>query len=756
VSAQAADTSAAQSSGYYDDNGNYVDTSAMAAAPATTAAAPSPLRLSASDINYIAPTASENIDNVDENGNLISYADPYTNGMLQIGTGANQITLAAPTVTDRGYRAVTNSGDSAYVNAVEGQAVRVLGPDGNVLYEGTGPTAARDAVALGTYMTQTDGSQASYTIQTGDLNNPGGYVDQFHESVDKPKSDVFGTILDVALPIVASLIAPGIGTALGFGGGSALTGGSKLAAMAIGAGLGSGASSAIQGRSASDALSRALMSAAGSYVGGSVLPKVPILGHSVTVGNTTIPGILPLIDKTITLPAQNALQNAVGLGGGNVLYNLPGALSGVTVTASNALNSIAGNILGSGAGSAAANLVKPPIDLTKAAGSNPLKVTQDPKTGELTSTPVDVVAPASGTGAGAGVGAGADAVAGANPPVSDLTVIAKKPDTTAATPVSGVEVISNKPTGVDTGAKLTGNIDLNTTPVPGVTVTGKVPVSTTGSTTTPSVTTNITNLPSTTTTKPVSTTGDVAGTLVTSLPTGTSSTGGPKSADQLRAELGSVFRASLPPPSGVAANLGQRTLPSDIDWNRYAIDYPQQGFFNYTAPSPSTAGRFNPTSAITEDYRAVLGRAPDTAGMDYWTNLAKQEVAAGGNPTEVLNSILAQFKTAKEAQSSRTTKFAAGGHVDDFAVQSAPRNDFVVKGPGTGRSDSIAAKLSDGEYVMDAETVALLGDGSSKAGAQKLDQLRVNIRKQKGRALAKGKFSPNAKAPQAYLSGGRV
>lgn len=82
--------------------------------------------------------------------------------------------------------------------------------------------------------------------------------------------------------------------------------------------------------------------------------------------------------------------------------------------------------------------------------------------------------------------------------------------------------------------------------------------------------------------------------------------------------------------------------------------------------------------------------------------------------------------------------------------------DFAVRGPGTGRSDSIDAKLSDGEYVMDAETVALLGDGSSKAGAQKLDRFRVNVRKHKGRDLARGKFSVKAKMPEAYMAGGHT
>jgi hypothetical protein len=76
-----------------------------------------------------------------------------------------------------------------------------------------------------------------------------------------------------------------------------------------------------------------------------------------------------------------------------------------------------------------------------------------------------------------------------------------------------------------------------------------------------------------------------------------------------------------------------------------------------------------------------------------------------------------------------------------------------VKGGGTGTSDSIPAKLSDGEYVMDAQTVSMLGDGSSDAGAKKLDQMREAIRKQKGGALSKGKFAPNAKAPLSYIRG---
>lgn len=76
-----------------------------------------------------------------------------------------------------------------------------------------------------------------------------------------------------------------------------------------------------------------------------------------------------------------------------------------------------------------------------------------------------------------------------------------------------------------------------------------------------------------------------------------------------------------------------------------------------------------------------------------------------------------------------------------------------ARGAGSGRADTIDAKLSDGEYVMDAETVALLGDGSSKEGANRLDMMRESLRAHKGKSLSKGKFSPNAKSPLAYLKG---
>lgn len=101
-------------------------------------------------------------------------------------------------------------------------------------------------------------------------------------------------------------------------------------------------------------------------------------------------------------------------------------------------------------------------------------------------------------------------------------------------------------------------------------------------------------------------------------------------------------------------------------------------------------------------------------------------------------------KTAYYQYGTPPAKMSMGGALN--MVRS-----YNVGGGADGRSDDVNAVLSDGEYVFDAETVALLGNGSSEAGADRLDQMREQIRKQKGQNLAKGKISPDARSPLSYL-----
>jgi hypothetical protein len=100
--------------------------------------------------------------------------------------------------------------------------------------------------------------------------------------------------------------------------------------------------------------------------------------------------------------------------------------------------------------------------------------------------------------------------------------------------------------------------------------------------------------------------------------------------------------------------------------------------------------------------------------------------------------------------------YAMGGAVDlvpgpeNRLYRRHMKRGFAVNGPGTGQSDDIPTMLADGEYVIDADTVAQLGDGSSKAGAQILDKFREEIRQHK-RSAPVNKIPPAAKSPLEYL-----
>ena len=78
------------------------------------------------------------------------------------------------------------------------------------------------------------------------------------------------------------------------------------------------------------------------------------------------------------------------------------------------------------------------------------------------------------------------------------------------------------------------------------------------------------------------------------------------------------------------------------------------------------------------------------------------------------------------------------------------RQGSAVNGAGDGQSDDIPAMLADGEYVMDAELVSMLGNGSNKAGAKILDKFREEIRQHK-RSAPLNKIPPKSKSTLDYL-----
>jgi hypothetical protein len=95
-----------------------------------------------------------------------------------------------------------------------------------------------------------------------------------------------------------------------------------------------------------------------------------------------------------------------------------------------------------------------------------------------------------------------------------------------------------------------------------------------------------------------------------------------------------------------------------------------------------------------------------------------------------------------------------GLHVPTVEGRHDYRQGSRVTGEGDGQSDDIPAMLADGEYVFDADTVAQLGNGSTKAGSDLLDRFREEIRSHK-RSAPVNKIPPPAKSPLAYLKAAR-
>ena len=101
---------------------------------------------------------------------------------------------------------------------------------------------------------------------------------------------------------------------------------------------------------------------------------------------------------------------------------------------------------------------------------------------------------------------------------------------------------------------------------------------------------------------------------------------------------------------------------------------------------------------------------------------------------------------------------AAGGGImgaPSLGGYASGGNPRLLKGPGDGMSDSIPAniggkqpaRLADGEFVVPADVVSHLGNGSTDAGAKKLYSMMDNIR----RARTGRKKQAPAVKPEKYL-----
>ena len=114
------------------------------------------------------------------------------------------------------------------------------------------------------------------------------------------------------------------------------------------------------------------------------------------------------------------------------------------------------------------------------------------------------------------------------------------------------------------------------------------------------------------------------------------------------------------------------------------------------------------------------------------------------------NSILEMQKALKEG---KMVNMADGGVSSLGGYSDGGR---MLKGPGDGMSDSIPgviagkqpARLADGEFVVPADVVSHLGNGSTDAGAKQLYSMMDKVRKARTGKKAQGKqINPNRYMP---------
>lgn len=613
---------------------------------------------------------------------------------------------------------------------------------GEVVKAGVGFDAAQQIAEMARQLSTTEGKKAQWSIYTAP---PGATdVNQFKPVATEKKDKSFlGSVLSVVAPIAGTLLAGPLGLgALGLG---------SVGTGALGAALGSGALGAARGESLGDILKKAAISGAGAFAGGT-------LGNAIGIGSKPVSGLTTsAANKTAEEVAKQALQQGISKAAS-------GGLDEIVVTA---LLNKAPQLIGSGIGTAGSTALTEILNSMPAMQWKPDNLVDlgngksfDVDTGEI------VVTGSRGTGAGISTGGALGGGTGAvvNDLLAPETVVTgtrlpqetPKAETNAGSGAGGLagDIVVTADTGVKLPSDTTKIVESLGAGLGGALSGTGSGGSNTGGDGTPKDK------------GAGSTIGKVVGglTIADALAKilgkvfGGGGSGGTSPGGQ---QLQSVFSAKLPRASGIFApeNLAPRDM-SGIDYYRYGFG-PEAAFFQNV---PTSAAE---RTALANSYRPSQLSLSGTGGATSSTSAVSDpaamlsqlssELAAAGISEGDFNAYL-QTPEGQQALLAMLggTPFAKGGSTPMRHAKRVSRESFAVEGPGTGRSDEIPAVLSDGEYVIDAETVALLGDGSSKAGAKKLDEFRVNVRKHKGRNLAKGKFSVNAKRPEKYLSGGRT
>jgi hypothetical protein len=115
--------------------------------------------------------------------------------------------------------------------------------------------------------------------------------------------------------------------------------------------------------------------------------------------------------------------------------------------------------------------------------------------------------------------------------------------------------------------------------------------------------------------------------------------------------------------------------------------------------------------------------------------------------------IAAMYATPSAPVEEKAQGGIAGYNLGGYAAGGNPR---LLKGPGDGMSDNIPAtiggrqpaRLADGEFVVPADVVSHLGNGSTDAGAKHLYNMMDKVRKartgnkKQGKQIKPAKYMP--------------
>jgi len=198
--------------------------------------------------------------------------------------------------------------------------------------------------------------------------------------------------------------------------------------------------------------------------------------------------------------------------------------------------------------------------------------------------------------------------------------------------------------------------------------------------------------------------------------------------------------ASANPDKAVGAGLGILNgiggAMSAIQSNKYAKEAAKRNK-KLAAYEQQQMKRLQQNQAINDKYTYSIDTTTPMT-REYTPLTAEQAMMYGetGAPHQQVRNIMGE---------TTRTQLAQGGL--------ASLQQQMQQMAGGGQADNVPAMLSGGEYVMDADVVAALGDGNTEAGASALDVLRENIRKHKRSAPAH-KIPPKAKPAAHYLPKG--